>query len=160
MDSVLHPYLEKFVIVFIDDILIYSKNEEDHAEHLAAVLRFLRENQLYAKLIKYNFFQTEVHYLGDVVSKEGIVVDPENIWAIMEWESPKNVDEVEHEGEFQPGPQCILQRKNLMLRNKSIVQVKVQLKHFGPEEATWEMVDLVWTMYPSLFASGGKVVLV
>jgi len=52
MNNVLHPYLDKFVIVFIDDILVYSKNEEDHAEHLAIVLRFFREHQLYAKLSK------------------------------------------------------------------------------------------------------------
>jgi len=77
MKSVLRPYLDKFVIVFINDILIYSKNEEEHVEPLAAVLRLLREHQLYAKLSKCSFFQTEVHYLGHVVSKEGIAVDLE-----------------------------------------------------------------------------------
>jgi len=94
MNNVLCPYLDKFVIVFIDDILIYSKNEEKHAKHLAAVLRLLREHQLYAKLSKFNFFKTEVHYMGHVVSKEGIAVDPGKIRAIMEWETPKNMDEV------------------------------------------------------------------
>ena len=62
--------------MLIDDILVYSKNEEEHVEHLAAVLRLLREHPLYAKLNKLSFFQTEVHYLGHVVSKEGIAVDP------------------------------------------------------------------------------------
>eukprot|EP00253_Pinus_taeda_P028904 PITA_28904 len=94
MNSVFHPYMDKFVIVFIDDILVYSKNEEDYAEHLAILLRLLREHQFYDKLSKCNFFQTEVHYLGHVVSKEGIVVVPEKIRAIMEWETPKNVDVV------------------------------------------------------------------
>jgi len=91
---VLHPYLDKFVIVFIDDILIYSKNEEEHVEHLETVLRLLREHQLYAKLSKCSFFQTKVHYFWHVVSKDVIAMDPENIRAIMEWATPKNVDEV------------------------------------------------------------------
>ena len=86
----------KFFIVFIGDILVYSNNEEEHAEHLATVLRLLKEHQLYAKLNKCSFFQTGVHYLGHVVSKESIVVDPEKIRAIMEWVAPKNVDEVRY----------------------------------------------------------------
>jgi len=94
MDILLCPYLDKFVIVFIDDILEYSKNEEEHAKNLVAVARLLREHQLYAKLNKCIFFQTKVHYLGNVVSKEGIAVDREKIRAIMEWVAPKNVDEV------------------------------------------------------------------
>lgn len=94
MNSVLRHYLEKFVIVFIDDILIYYNNEEEHAEHLAIVLKFLREHHLYTNISKFGFFRKKVHYFGCVVSKEGIVVDLENIRAIMEWETPKYVDEV------------------------------------------------------------------
>jgi len=94
MNSVLCPYLEFYFIFFVDDILVYSKNEEDHLKHLVAVLRFLREHQLYSKLSKCSFFQTEVHYLGHVVSKEGIAVDLEKVRAMMEWETPRNVDEV------------------------------------------------------------------
>ena len=74
--------------------MIYSKNEEEHAEHLVAVLRLLRVHQLYAKLSKCSLFQTEVHYLGHVVSKEGIAVDPKKIRAIMEWLDTRNMDEV------------------------------------------------------------------
>eukprot|EP00253_Pinus_taeda_P036627 PITA_36627 len=94
--SVLHPHLDKFVLLFINDILVYFKNEEDHVKHLAATLRLLREHQLYVKLNKCSFFQTEVHYLGHVVSKEGIAVDPKKIRAIMEWVDPKSVDEVRY----------------------------------------------------------------
>eukprot|EP00253_Pinus_taeda_P028351 PITA_28351 len=94
MTSVLHPYLDKFFIVIIDDILVYSKNEEERVEHFAVVLIFLREHQLYSKLSKCSFFHTEVHYLGHVISKEGIEVDLEKIRAIMEWEAPKNKGKV------------------------------------------------------------------
>lgn len=94
MNSGLRSYLDKFVITFIDDILIYSKNEESHAEHLEVVLRLFREHQLYDKLSKCSFFEIEVHYLGHVVSKEGIVVDPKKIRAMMEWATLRNVDEV------------------------------------------------------------------
>jgi len=94
MNSVLRPYLDKFFIVFIDDILVYSKNEEEYVEHLVSVSRLLRENKFHAKLNKCSLFQTEVHYLGHVFSKEGIAVDPKKIRAIMEWVAPKSVDEV------------------------------------------------------------------
>jgi len=86
MNSALHPYLAKFIIVFIDDILVYSKNEEENAEHIASILILLREYQLCDNLNKCNLFQTKVHYLGNVVSKEGIAVDLEKIRVIMEWQ--------------------------------------------------------------------------
>lgn len=94
IDSLLCPYLDKFVIVFIDDVLIYSKNEEEHVENLGQMLILLRENQWYANLSKFSFFQKKIHYFGHFFSIEGIVVDPEKIIVIMEWESPRNVDEV------------------------------------------------------------------
>ena len=70
-------YLDKFVVVYLDDILIFSKNEEEHAEHLRLVLEKLREHQLYAKFAKCEFWLSEVTYLGHVISKDGIAVNPE-----------------------------------------------------------------------------------
>jgi hypothetical protein len=93
MNGVFREYLDKFVIVFMDDILVYSKSEEEHEHHLRMVLQVLREHQLYAKLSKCSFYQNIIHYLGHIISKEGITVDPEKIEAIKEWKTPKSVTE-------------------------------------------------------------------
>ena len=79
MNNVLHKYLDKFLVVFIDDILIYSKPKEEHEEHLKIVLQVLREHQLYAKFSMCDFFKDKIQYLGQVITKEGISVDPEKI---------------------------------------------------------------------------------
>jgi hypothetical protein len=84
MNNVLNKFLDKFVLVFIDDILIYSKNIEEHKEHLKLLLQLLREHQLYAKFSKCEFFQKQVHYLGHVISEEEVAVDPDKIRFIME----------------------------------------------------------------------------
>jgi hypothetical protein len=84
----------KFVIVLLDDILVYCKSKDEHEQHLRMVLQVLREHQLYAKLRKCSFYQKKIHYLGYIISKDGIVVDHEKIEAIREWSSPKNVTEV------------------------------------------------------------------
>ena len=94
MNSVFRKYLDQFVQVFLDDILIYSKNEQEHEEHLRIVLSCLREHQLYGKLSKCSFYQKEIHYLGHIISGEGISVDPEKVKAIMDWPMPKNAHEV------------------------------------------------------------------
>ncbi|KAE8726150.1 Detected protein of unknown function [Hibiscus syriacus] len=86
--------LNKFMVVFIDDILVYSKSKEEHSSHLTNVLQILREKKLYAKLSKCEFWLNEVTFLGHVISAEGIRVDPQKIKAIMDWEIPKNVSEV------------------------------------------------------------------
>jgi len=75
MNRIFHPYLDLFVVVFIDDILVYSKSEEEHAEHLRVVLRVLKEKRLFAKLSKCEFWLREVSFLGHVISKSGIAVD-------------------------------------------------------------------------------------
>ena len=76
MNSVFMEYLDRFVVVFIDDILVYSKNDEEHAEHLRLVLNKLREHQLYAKFSKCAFWLREVAFLGHVLSAGGVAVDP------------------------------------------------------------------------------------
>ncbi|KAJ9541866.1 hypothetical protein OSB04_028372 [Centaurea solstitialis] len=94
MNRVCKPYLDKFVIVFIDDILIYSKTAEEHGEHLRKVLETLKREQLYAKFSKCEFWLKEVQFLGHIVTQEGIKVDPAKIEAIKDWESPKSPSEV------------------------------------------------------------------
>jgi hypothetical protein len=91
MYNVFSKFLDKFVLVFIDDILIYSKNREEHEEHLRLVLQVLREYQLCANFSKCDFFQKKIHYLGHVIYKEGVAVDPDKIRSIMEWPTPKDV---------------------------------------------------------------------
>jgi hypothetical protein len=94
MNSVFMPELDKFVVVFIDDILIYSKNEEEHAQHLRIVLTCLREHQLYAKFSKCVFWLEEVQFLGHVLSAKGIAVDPSKVQDILEWKPPTTVHQV------------------------------------------------------------------
>ena len=94
MNRIFQLYLDQFVIVFIDDILIYSGSKEDHEEHLRVVLRILRENQLYAKFSKCQLWLDNVAFLGHVISAEGVYVDPQKIKAIVNWKPPTNVTEI------------------------------------------------------------------
>ena len=94
MNRIFQPYLDQFVIVFIDDILIYSGSKEDHEEHMRVVLQILRENQLYAKFSKCQFLLDSVAFFGHVISAEGVYVDPQNIEAIVNWKPPTNVTEI------------------------------------------------------------------
>ena len=95
MNRVFQPYLDRFVIVFINDILVYSGSLEEHSEHLRIVLQTLRERQLYAKLCKCQFWLDRVVFLGHVISAEGVSVDPQKIEAVVSWKPPKNVSEAE-----------------------------------------------------------------
>ena len=94
MNRVFHLYLDQFVIMFIDDILVYSKNVEEHAFHLQIVLWTLRDRYLYAKFSKCEFWLNEVDFLGHVVSKNGIFVDTKKVEVIVNWKQPKNVTEI------------------------------------------------------------------
>src|SRR4051812_36179714 len=95
MNYIFMEYLDKFVVVYLDDILVYSKNEEEHAEHLRLILQKLREHKLYAKYSKCEFWLPKVTYLGHVISKDGIAVTPERIQAILDWTPPKTVKQVQ-----------------------------------------------------------------
>jgi hypothetical protein len=94
MNKVFMAYLDRFIIVFIDDILIYSKSDSDHEEHLRLVLQKLRDNQLYAKYSQCEFWIGEVPFLGHIISNTGISVDPAKVKEIMEWSIPTTVTEV------------------------------------------------------------------
>ena len=94
MHRVFQPYLDQFVVVFVDDILIYSEFEDEHEDHLRVVLQVLRGHQSYAKFSKCEFWLSEVKLLGHVVSTSGVSVGPEKVDVVMSWERPKSVFEI------------------------------------------------------------------
>jgi hypothetical protein len=94
MNSVFMPELDKFVVVFIDDILVYSKNEDAHTKHLHTVLQRLRDHHLYAKLSKCDFWMREIKLLGHTISQNGISVDPEKVQEVMDWKPPTTVRQI------------------------------------------------------------------
>jgi hypothetical protein len=94
MNSVFMTELDKIVVVFIDDILIYSKNEKEHAEHLRIVQQRLRDHKLYAKFSKCKFWLDGVKSLGHTISKEGIFVGPSKVQEVMDWKPPKSVPQI------------------------------------------------------------------
>ena len=94
MQQVFRPHLDDFVIVFLDDILVYSSSVEDHRKHLRQVLELLRQHRLYGKMSKCDFFKEEISFLGHVVSAQGIKMEPGKLDAITKWPEPKDIHEL------------------------------------------------------------------
>jgi hypothetical protein len=94
MNTVFMPELDKFVVVFIDDILVYSENEKDHEEHLRIVLTRLRDHKLHAKFSKCEFWLKKVPFLSDILSENGVSVDPSKVQEVMDWKTPITVSKV------------------------------------------------------------------
>ncbi|GJY12509.1 putative reverse transcriptase domain-containing protein [Tanacetum coccineum] len=135
MNRVCKPYLDKFLIVFIDDILIYSKNKEEHGEHLKIILELLKREQLYAKFSKCHFWLESLQFLGHVIDNKGVHVDPAKIEAIRNWSAPTTPMEVSlalPEGTEDFVVYCDASHKGfgavLMQREKVIVYASRQLK--------------------------------
>jgi hypothetical protein len=93
-NTVFMEYLDKFVVVFIDDILVYSKSEEEHEEHLRLALQKFWENRLYAKMSKCEFWIKQVAFLGHVISNGGISVDPSKVQDVLSWNAPTRVGDI------------------------------------------------------------------
>jgi hypothetical protein len=94
MNKVFMEYLDKFIVVFIDDILVYSSNKEEHEGHLHQVLQKFRDHKLYAKLSKCEFWLKQVAFLGHVISKGGISVDPSKVQDVLSWKAPASVNDI------------------------------------------------------------------
>jgi hypothetical protein len=96
MNKVFMEYLDKFVVVFIDDILVYSRSEEEQEEHLSLALQKLRDHKLYAKLSKFGFWLKQVSFSGHIISKGGISVDPSKVQDVLSWKVPTSVSDIQN----------------------------------------------------------------
>lgn len=94
MNDIFQQQLRTSVLVFFDDILVYSKTLEDHLQHLKEILQIMRDHQLYAKKSKCSFGQSQMGYLGHVISGEGVSTDPEKVKAMVTWPSPSNIKQL------------------------------------------------------------------
>ena len=94
MNKVFMDKLDKFVVIFIDDVLIYSKSAQEHEQHLRVVLEKLSAHKLYTKFSKCEFWLEKVAFLGNILTAEGVAVDPEKVEAVSNWQQPTNVSEI------------------------------------------------------------------
>ncbi|GJR50837.1 putative nucleotidyltransferase, ribonuclease H [Tanacetum coccineum] len=130
MNRVCKPYLDKFVIVFIDDILIYSKTKEEHEVHLKLVLELLRKEKLYAKFSKCEFWLQEVHFLGHVVNQSGIHVDPSKLEAVKNWKAPTTPSEKNQKYEWCEKEEEAFQTLKNNLCDAPILSLPDEIKDF------------------------------
>ncbi|GJR70558.1 putative reverse transcriptase domain-containing protein [Tanacetum coccineum] len=126
MNRVCKPYLDKFIIVFIDDILVYSKDEEEHGKHLKIILELLKKERLYAKFSKCDFWLDSVQFLGHVIDRSGVHVDPAKIKAIKSWAAPMTPMEVRTKCVLftdHKSLRYILNQKELNLRQRRWIEL-------------------------------------
>nr|GEV17830.1 putative reverse transcriptase domain-containing protein [Tanacetum cinerariifolium] len=160
MNRIFHEFLDKFIIVFIDDILVFSKYKEEHEDHLCTVLQTLRQEKLYAKFSKCEFWLSSMAFLGHIVSAEGITMDPAKVEAITKWPRPTGykyhplhvisypLDQIRTDLSYVEEPEAILDRQDRVMRKKTIPFVKILWRNHPEREATWETEESIRTSYP------------
>ncbi|GJZ03992.1 putative reverse transcriptase domain-containing protein [Tanacetum coccineum] len=134
MNRVCKPYLDKFVIVFIDDILIYLKNKKEHEEHLRTILELLKNEELYAKFSKCEFLIPKVQFLGHVINSEGIHVDPAKIESIKDWVSPKSPTEIR---QFLEGSEDFVAYCDASIKGLGTVLMQRDKKELNMRQHRW-----------------------
>ncbi|GJY43303.1 putative reverse transcriptase domain-containing protein [Tanacetum coccineum] len=149
MNRVCSPYLDKFVIVFIEDILIYSKTQEEHVEHLRLVLELLKKEKLYAKFSKCEFWLREVQFLGHVINGNGIHVDPSKIEAVKNWKAPRTLTEVRSFlglAGYYRSLQHIFSQKELNMRQRRWIELfsdyDCEIRYHPGKKGLDEMIEL------------------
>nr|GEV74062.1 putative reverse transcriptase domain-containing protein [Tanacetum cinerariifolium] len=142
MNRVCKPYLDKFVIVFIDDILIYSKNKQEHKEHLKLILELLKKEQLYAKFSKCEFWIPKVQFFGHVIDSQGIHVDPAKIESIKYWASPKTATEILQFLCLAGYYRRFIEEFSKIVRSMTkLTQKKVKFKWGDKQEAAFQIIN-------------------